>query len=92
MSEIKVGDLVMVVRWPCCGAHDGAVFRVATFWRPSEQGSYLMCRSCGRRMPESYALGEGSVERRAGAPIAWLKRLDPDALKDDVPTDEVIHA
>lgn len=81
-KPISKGDLVMVVK-PCpCGCTHlmGKVFKVGDF----RQWGSTMCRQCQRTHP-----GQLNAFDDAGNDICgvWrLKRLDPDALKDDVPT------
>ena len=87
-KPISVGDLVMVVRWPCCGYHLGKVFTVV-----SQSVGILECANChtvfrGGHQSES-DLPNGNV---CWAETSWLKRLDPDALKDEQPTREELTA
>ena len=77
MSEpIKAGDLVQIVRWPCCGAGVGFVFVVHKLTAIGEFD--LACSRCNAPHPASkFALSAGSIASRLGAPLPWLKRIDP---------------
>ena len=83
---IQVGDLVMVVRpTTCCGnwAAAGDIFKVlALDFGPSG------CRWCPRVSHNHFAImsWSGPNDRPTSIELSRLKRLDPDALKDDVPT------
>jgi hypothetical protein len=79
MSDIKVGDLVMVVRDHACVPRVGHIYTVAGF------GNNFHCRKCKEIFRGSVALlsaknyqGPGPV----GLPISWLKRIDPPAEGD----------
>ena len=67
---IQVGDLVVVVRWNCCGVHSGAVRTVKSF----ELSSNAMCSKCFQQGPHTmYA----RLSPDGDAPVAWLKRIPP---------------
>lgn len=87
-KPISVGDLVMVVRpSTCCGSSFsgvGEIFKVALIKHDSGHRS-----CCGKVESVVRCLGEGHM---LGYFIDRLKRLDPDALKDDVPADERVTA
>lgn len=90
MSEtIKVGDLVQIVRWSCCGAYLGAIFRVV------EVDSYGMpprCRQCGADIQHKTFAFEGSGIAFWAAPLSWLKRIPPlDELEGEKRREE-LHA
>ena len=87
MSAIKVGDLVMVVRTTCCGFNLGIVFAV----KEIISGATWRCAKCHAQSTEKLAL-DGWGERASSGYLSTLKRLDPDALKDDVPTGEELTA
>ena len=78
---IQVGDLVMVVRG-CCSWHLGHVYKV------EEITSYgpFHCAPGGCNHRGHYVCAR--VPNKIATPLPWLKRLDPDALRDDVPADE----
>ena len=83
-KPISVGDLVMVVRArECCGNDDavGLVFRVFDF-KPD-----FYCDRCGTQIIRS-----ASMDGWWRAGLNRLKRLDPDALKDDMPEREELSA
>ena len=89
-KPISVGDLVMVVRWPCCGSHLGKVSTVVAI-EPSLPGG-AFCRRCGRRNAY-HSVPLATLANTGIRPFpSWLKRLDPDALKDEVPTKEELTA
>ena len=88
-KPISVGDLVMVVRpTPCgCSAGLGKIFKVTIIDRSPLPNK---CASCGQLFgPHDQARNRSE---RLGAALYRLKRLDPDALKDDVPTKEELTA
>jgi len=74
MSErpIQVGDLVQVVRWPCCGRYLGNIFKVEEI----SSSDSALCFECGARSGPSgfYAAPE---KYNRGAPVSWLKRIPP---------------
>ena len=85
MSKIKKGDLVCIVRpRTCCNDKSaiGLIFRVGGF------ASTKNCINCGP-IKKPIVTVEGETN---GVEISRLIRLDPDALKDDVPTKEELHA
>ena len=74
MSDIKVGDLVVVVRGaPCCGntQHLGLVFRVAVIF-PLEGH----CNHCGEEPPPQYG-ADYELESDSGFSLSTLKRIPP---------------
>lgn len=89
-KPIGVGDLVVVVR-ACeyCGnnTHLGYVFCVR--WVGYSDGSMDCCEN-------GYGDAEWSADDEASGdgawPTSWLKRLDPDALRNDTPTKEELTA
>jgi hypothetical protein len=86
-KPISVGDLVMVVQWPCCGAALGDIFVVANFFTSP---GFHSCNKCWREIPKDFAVGPGSPGTRCGAPPAWLKRIPPIEELDDVKHEEEI--
>ena len=91
MSEkpISVGDLVIMVR-ACCeqsGIYLGSIKIVEGICNSDLSGP---CTNCGFRPIPPYAVM--SMPSNNAVPFRWLKRLDPDALKDDVPTREELTA
>jgi hypothetical protein len=72
MSEpIKAGDLVQVVRHPCCGAYLGRVFVVGI--KSKETDAY--CSACRADLPWGYWVQRGSTKE--GYDVTWLKRIPP---------------
>ncbi len=87
MSEIKAGDLVMVVRgMKCCGTAKGVghVFVVA-----SVEVSASTCGHCGARSPERRVAFHPSG---AVADLCRLIRIDPPAQPESVETDREVVA
>jgi len=87
MSDIKVGDLVMVVRgMTCCGAitgSEGAVFQV-TELAPTV-GKCLVCRS-------SHSPGTAhSKEVPAGIDLDRLRKIEPLSREDSIETTKQDH-
>ena len=73
MSQIKVGDLVQVVRGvPCCGGFNklGVTFKVVRFLTLSGR----ICGWCGVTTTRNNACGSGMV---SGYDVARLKRIPP---------------
>ena len=65
---IQVGDLVIVVKWPCCGARLGAIRTVKSF----RHVSGLKCCKCLADHVGYFAyLDDGEC------PVEWLKRIPP---------------
>jgi hypothetical protein len=69
-KPISVGDLVVVVRWPCCGAYEGMFRTVAHFFTLHNPH----CEACGAK-PGDQAMA--ALSPVGSAPIAWLKRIPP---------------
>ncbi len=68
MSDIKVGDLVVVVRWPHEHCNSlGHILSIAAL-APSSQ-----CRVCGYISTETSAV----TEDHWAVPLSWLKRIPP---------------
>ena len=93
MSEpISVGDLVMVVR-SCCekaAQKEAGLIRVVLEIGFNSDGESLQTKGCLCVHGEWQPIAK--IEPTGWHPTAWLKRLDPDALKDDVPTKEELTA
>lgn len=88
-KPISKGDLVMLVH--CCTSDGpfGAVFEVSGFM----DCNITHCVLCGGKHTGKMAVATAPYAKtRAGpcnsAMVNWLIRLDPDALKDDAPTEE----
>ena len=87
-KPISVGDLVMVVRsgFHGTGTYLGHVFRVAGLINSSHK-----CVDCGHvHFPNSPSAFWEELD--GWIRLDLLKRLDPDALKDDMPTKEELTA
>jgi len=70
IEKIELGDIVMVVRWPCCGAALGKIWRVDQFhtWQ------YMLCAHCYSHIGSGQLAA--SNDRHASKP-EWLKKLKP---------------
>ena len=88
-KPIQVGDLVMVMRPGCNNNNLGRIFKVLAIRALSRE-----CRSCGTFHGDPAGTLAAVHDLNTGGAFALqrLKRLDPDSLKDDVPTKEEIHA
>lgn len=92
MSEIKAGDLVMVVRpKPCCGASEdiGAIVQVLYL-----DGAPGECEDCGTSytsLDAVYAEDHG-IGKCWAHDISRLIRIDPSALPESVETDREVTA
>ena len=79
---IQVGDLVVVIKpTDCCDSPYavGFIFVVSCI-----RGGPGTCVHCGGR----YERIDACFENKGWLGLDRLKRLDPDALRDDVPADE----
>lgn len=77
MSQIKAGDLVVVMR-SCCQATAiavGRLFRVRLIRDCRPLG--IRCEHCGETWRSQMAEAEKSTEVLDHAPIPWLKRIPP---------------
>ena len=87
---IQVGDLVQVVRWPCCGVALGYTYRVAEFRTWGER----QCSKCK-------ALIKATIHAKGGAdpfdglcpaiPLEWLKRIPPLSELEGEKTEEKLR-
>ena len=86
-KPISVGDLVAVVRAPeCCGNPTG----LGTIFYVRSIETYTgNCSMCGRHFKRQITTRKpnGFLTQ-----INRLKRIDPDILRDDIPTREVLTA
>jgi hypothetical protein len=93
VSAIKVGDLVAVVRWPCCKGALGEIWKVASLFVSSEVTTYhASCAFCGAKHGHNMVLASsvGYANRQATVPVPWLKRIPPlDELERDQIVDEL---
>lgn len=90
MSEIKAGDLIVVIH-QCCDYESqlGEIFIVGRLNGPI----YLACPMCkweGRTV--GLVRVEGSSPGCGGTPLEWVKRIPPLEELDDVKRDETIEA
>jgi hypothetical protein len=87
MNEpISVGDLVQVVRWPCCGRGNlGMIFTVGVI-----DNNLFRCTpdGCGKEHKGPNAALRGKI----AAPLAWLKRIPPLSELEGEKRDEEITA
>jgi hypothetical protein len=88
MSEpIKVGDLVMVIRWP--HEHSAPCARVGMVGIVSVIDGQTHCHICGKVFNErSATLGPMS----GLIPISWMVKIDPPAEPERVETREELTA
>lgn len=70
MSEIKVGDLVMLVQDCCTDANLGMVFRVQEI----SNGPGTCNRYCGTTFHLPLAVHD--IAGKCAWPLPWLKKLD----------------
>lgn len=88
MSErIAVGDLVQIVRWPCCGRYLGEIHGVRGFGQLS--ATYACNGCCAKRAVVPAAL-IGDAKSSGLVPLAWLKRIPPLSELEGVRTEEPI--
>lgn len=89
-NEISVGDLVCVVRWPCCGLNIGKVGIVAGI----DTTFSTFCVGCGAGIDNSFPMPNadfnihGPKGSLACVPLAWLRRIDPLSEPNTVETEE----
>lgn len=75
-NAIRVGDLVCVVRFPCCGACLGVVMTVTRFL--STESDY-QCSKCKHWHGLAYlptAIDDTKIGNRH-FPLSWLRRIPP---------------
>lgn len=87
MSEIRKGDLVMVVNTERCGCVQvlGKVFRVVDVQR--DESSW--CGQCDAKLPTELSAADGTG---AWFSLRTLRRIDPPAEQTDTTTDEELTA
>ena len=93
-KPIAVGDLVIPIRLMLCGCEGkiGIPFVVCAIEKADGRGKhYSSSGGCGR---QTYEVGTLIAVREDGrtTEMRRLKRIDPDALLDDVPADEKLTA
>lgn len=86
MSNIKAGDLVMVVRpTPCCGNTGG----MGTVYRAAEVSAVeSYCDWCGKDWSGVVVWHEDD----SGCDVSRLIRIDPPALPESVETEREVTA
>ena len=84
-QAISVGDLVQVVRWPCCGEFLGITYRVGRF-----ENMVCDCKKCGAPMPLTSFVLEATSPAWC-VPREWLKRIPPLSELEGVKTEEDIR-
>lgn len=85
MSQIDQGDLVQVIRWPCCGGALGAIFLVEIV----RMADGCQCNYCGRFHFDVGRLAIAWGPSKA-APVKWLKRYPPLAELERTETNQEI--
>jgi hypothetical protein len=82
VSDIKTGDLVMIIKpTTCCGRSDGIGM---TFSAGHVLKATILCPFCGDRSPIKVAVEKVGVDLYVEAPR--LKKIDPPAEGDSLPT------
>ena len=86
MSEkpISVGDLVMVVHWPPCGCGLGKTGVVSDLF--TSFARYGKCWKCGAKFSPNVPMGAATLNSEFDVDMSWLKRIDPPATGDSLPT------
>lgn len=88
MSDIKAGDLVMVVRpQPCCG-DASAIGEVFVVRDVAGADADVHCCECGEDLNDSIALMGDEI----GHVFSVLIRIDPPALPEDMQQPEELTA
>lgn len=87
MSDIKPGDLVMVVRWPCCQRKLGVIYKVAGFNISPRLCQCAYCLEFGPREPTAY-----DSEFCHSTPVSWLLKIDPPAIPEAIERKEELPA
>lgn len=86
-KPIAAGDLVRVVKWPCCGAGLGLYGVVEKIESPGSN-QQCVCNGCCRlHPPMTCALCDGGY-----FPLEWLKRVPPISEPETVTAEEEIAA
>lgn len=98
-ERIRLGDLVRVVRWPCCGRFVGTIFKV------TDMGVFPDSIQCGPRgggcmtehavSMQAWACDDSIPDgtgRCKVAPVAWLKRIPPLSELESTETNESVPA
>ena len=90
MSEpIKVGDLVVIIRWSCCGYRVGQIFRVHTILT---QRSFKCLHCHSNEGGNNLTVAWDGIFAGIGARLDWLKRIPPLSELEGEKSDEEITA
>lgn len=86
---IGKGDLVVVVRG--CGCWSGRI-KIARSG-PETDSRRWVCPICQFIVPatEHFIQVDGEINSIGYYALSWLQCIDPDILRDDVPTNEELH-
>ena len=82
MSNIKVGDLVMVTRpMPCCGNSDnvGDIYTAKAIFLVS-----ALCRRCGKTTIGKFVSTPETLNNYYGYPEQCLTKIDPPSLPETI--------
>ena len=83
-DKIKVGDLVYVRRWECCGKVTG-IFSVREITTPRASGKAgVMCGCCFVNFSIDIVLAKTDSHSCAIAPLSWLRKIPPLAELESV--------
>lgn len=84
-GAINPGDLVVVMRWPCCGVNIGKIATVKEIHGHAEDGTCVTCQTLSVITgPFQYAI----IHTGRPIPLAWLRRIPPLDELDDVKSDQ----
>jgi hypothetical protein len=92
VSPIRPGDLVCVVRWPCCAKWLGFHFQVQRV-EQAQCFKRFTCDTCHARHPiEPVATTGAPKGQLCNVPLSWLKRIPPLSELEDVKRTEELPA
>ena len=74
MHEIQEGDIVVIVRWPCCGQWLGMVMTVQQFNLDLPDNEICECGGCGATHPWMFTFYN---EMKGIVPLSWVRKLKP---------------
>ena len=99
MSDIKRGDLVMVIHAACKHTQRilGAVFKVNGVEGPYATASCVECRTLWQRITGQHAIKERNTHVLLGlggwrVPALWVIKIDPPALPETTDTGREVTA
>ena len=85
MSEpLKIGDLVMVVRWLPCGCGLGMTGIVSRLW--TSNATFGQCWKCKAKFTPTRPMKAVTVSDAFDVDSSWLKRINPPEHGDSLPT------